>query len=62
LQTIAKGHVYAPWTTAWSYGNPVVEAYGKALQEVLAGTKTIEQALRDADEVNSNLRTAIGGP
>jgi raffinose/stachyose/melibiose transport system substrate-binding protein len=62
VKTIAKGHVYAPWTTAWSYGNPVVEAYGKALQEVLAGTKTIEQALRDADEVNSNLRTAIGGP
>ncbi len=59
---IAKGHVYAPWTTAWSYGNPVVEAYGKALQEVLAGTKTINQALRDADQVNSSLRTAIGKP
>jgi raffinose/stachyose/melibiose transport system substrate-binding protein len=61
VKTIAKGLVYAPWTTAWSYGNPVVEAYGKALQEVLAGTKTVEQALCDADEVNSNLRTAIGG-
>ena len=59
---IGEGHVYAPWTTAWSYGNPVVEAYGKALQEVLAGTKTIKQALRDADEVNSKLRSAIGGP
>lgn len=59
---IAKGHVYAPWTTAWSYGNPVVEAYGKALQEVLAGTKTVEQALRDADQTNSSLRKAIGKP
>ncbi len=59
---IEKGHVYAPWTTAWSYGNPVVEAYGKALQEVLAGTKTVEQALKDADQVNSSLRSAIGEP
>lgn len=59
---IAKRHVYAPWTTAWSYGNPVEEAYGKALQEVLAGTKTVEQALRDADQTNSSLRTAIGKP
>lgn len=62
VSSIEKGHVYAPWTTDWSYGNPVVEAYGKALQEVLAGTKTINQALRDADEVNSKLRSAIGGP
>jgi raffinose/stachyose/melibiose transport system substrate-binding protein len=57
---VAKGRVYAPWTTAWSYGNPVVEAYGKALQDVLAGTKTVKQALQDADEVNSKLRSAIG--
>jgi raffinose/stachyose/melibiose transport system substrate-binding protein len=62
VNAISQGHVYAPWTTAWSYGNPVVEAYGKALQEVLAGTKTVAQALHDADEVNSKLRSAIGGP
>jgi raffinose/stachyose/melibiose transport system substrate-binding protein len=62
ISSISQGHIYAPWTTAWSYGNPVVEAYGKALQEVLAGTKTVAQALRDADEVNSKLRSAIGGP
>lgn len=58
-QAFASGNIYAPWTTAWTYGNPVVEAYGKSLQEVLAGTKTVEQALRDADAVNERLREIL---
>ncbi|WP_269429817.1 ABC transporter substrate-binding protein [Bacillus sp. B-jedd] len=53
------GHVYAPWTAVWTSGNPVVEAYGKSLQEVLAGTKTVKQALQDADDTNENLRKTL---
>lgn len=59
MPAIEAGHVYAPWTAAWTYGNPVVEAYGKSLQEVLAGSKSIEQALRDADAVNKKMRNAF---
>lgn len=54
------GNVYAPWTAAWISGNPIVEGYGKSLQEVLAGTKTIEQALADADEINDTMRESLG--
>ncbi|MFZ7942692.1 ABC transporter substrate-binding protein [Neobacillus sp. 19] len=53
------GNVYAPWTAVWTSGNPVVEAYGKSLQEVLAGTKTVKQALQDADDTNDNLRKTL---
>ena len=55
----ANGNVYAPWTAAWISGNPIVEGYGKSLQEVLAGTKTIEQALMDADEINDIMRDSL---
>ena len=51
----AAGHVYAPWTAVWTNGNAVTEGYGKSLQEVLAGTKTVEQALQDADQINKDL-------
>lgn len=57
IPAISAGHVYAPWTISWKYGNPVVEAYGKSLQEVLAGSKTMEQALKDADSVNEKMRS-----
>jgi raffinose/stachyose/melibiose transport system substrate-binding protein len=50
------GNVYAPWVSVWDYGNAVVEEYGRSLQEVLAGKKTIEQALKDADNINSASR------
>lgn len=53
------GNVFAPWTATWVTGNPIVEAYGKSLQEVLAGTKTIKEALEDADEVNATFKDAI---
>lgn len=53
------GNVYAPWTATWLYGNPIVEAYGKSLQEVVSGTKTIEDALKDADEVNETYRDTL---
>jgi len=55
----ALEQVYAPWTAAWTFGNPIVEAYGKALQEVLAGTKTVEQALEEADAINEYLRVTL---
>lgn len=45
------GNVYAPWVSVWDYGNAIVEGYGTSLQEVLAGNKTIEQALKDADDI-----------
>ena len=51
-----NGNVYAPWVSVWDYGNAIVEEYGKSLQEVLAGNKTIEQALQDADNINNSLR------
>lgn len=53
------GNVFAPWTATWVTGNPIVEAYGKSLQEVLAGTKTVEEALKDADDVNATFKDAI---
>jgi raffinose/stachyose/melibiose transport system substrate-binding protein len=53
------GNVYAPWTSVWTAGNPIVEGYGKSLQEVLAGTKTVEQALTDADEINDTMRDVV---
>lgn len=58
-EAFAAGNVYAPWVAVWTIGNPVVEGYGKALQEVLAGTKTVEQALQDADQINENMLKAV---
>ncbi|MCL1820890.1 MAG: extracellular solute-binding protein [Oscillospiraceae bacterium] len=58
-EALRLGYVYAPWVSAWTAGNPIVEGYGKALQEVLAGTKTVEQALKDADVINDTMRFAF---
>ena len=55
-EAFQNGNVYAPWVAVWEYGNAIVEEYGKSLQEVLAGAKTIEQALRDADEMCKVMR------
>ena len=55
-EAFQAGNVYAPWVTVWEFGNAIVEEYGKSLQEVLAGKKTIEQALKDADDINSKMR------
>ena len=49
------GRVYAPWTATWTYGNPIVEQYGKSLQDVLAGQKTVKEALEEADGLNGKL-------
>jgi len=56
---LALEQIYAPWTAAWTFGNPIVEAYGKALQEVLAGSKTVEEALAEADALNEHMRSAL---
>ncbi|WP_182201343.1 ABC transporter substrate-binding protein [Paraliobacillus salinarum] len=58
-EAFKAGNVYAPWTAVWTSGNPIVQAYGKSLQEVLAGAKTVEEALQDADETNDNLRNTL---
>lgn len=58
-EAFKAGNVYAPWTAVWTSGNPIVEGYGKSLQEVLAGTKTVEQALKDADEINETMRESL---
>lgn len=58
-EAFKAGNVYAPWTAAWVSGNPVVEGYGKSLQEVLAGTKTVKQALEDADNINNTMRDSL---
>lgn len=60
-EAFSAGNVYAPWTAVWTVGNPVVEGYGKSLQEVLAGTKSVEDALKDADTINENMLKTIGG-
>lgn len=54
-EAFKAGNVYAPWTAVWLNGNAVTEGYGKSLQEVLAGTKTVEDALKDADRINTDL-------
>lgn len=54
-EALEAGHIYAPWITTWTYGNPIVETYGKALQDVLAGQKTVEDALWEADAVNRRM-------
>ena len=57
----AAGHVYACWTSDWDYGNACVEAYGKALQDVLSGNSTIQQALQVLDQANDDARSAVAG-
>lgn len=54
-EAFKAGNVYAPWTAVWTNGNAVTEAYGKSLQEVLSGSKTVQEALSDADTTNSDL-------
>lgn len=58
-EAFKAGNVYAPWTAAWDSGNPVVEGYGKSLQEVVAGVKTVKQALEDADNINQTMRESL---
>ena len=58
-EAFRQGNVYAPWVAVWSFGNPIVEGYGKALQEVLSGTKTIRRALEDADAINDTMRASM---
>ena len=58
-EAFALGNVYACWTAAWDFGNPVVEPYGKSLQEVLAGRKTVAEALADADAANTIMREEV---
>ncbi len=58
-EAFKQGHVYAPWTAVWTNGNAVTEGYGKSLQEVLAGSKTVKDALMDADMINNDLREAL---
>ena len=55
-EAFQAGNVYAPWVAVWEFGNLIVEGYGKSLQEVLAGSKTIETALKDADEICRTMR------
>lgn len=56
---LEAGRIYAPWTATWTYGNPIVETYGKALQDVLAGQKTVKEALEEADALNKKLHRAF---
>ncbi|CAH0120141.1 Multiple sugar-binding protein [Paenibacillus sp. CECT 9249] len=58
-EAFKAGNVYAPWTAVWISGNPIVEGYGKSLQEVLAGMKTVKQALEDADNINDTMRKTL---
>lgn len=58
-EAFKAGNVYAPWTAAWTNGQSVVEAYGKSLQEVLSGSRTVQEALAEADTTNLNLIDAM---
>ena len=55
MDAFAAGNVYAPWVAVWAFGDGVVEPYGKSLQELLAGTKTVAEALADADRACADL-------
>lgn len=59
-EAFKAGNVYAPWTAVWTNGNAVTEAYGKSLQEVLSGSKTVQEALADADATNETMLDALG--
>ncbi len=58
-EAFKAGNVYAPFTAVWMNGEAVIQGYGKSLQEVLSGVKTIEEALMDADAVNDELIEAL---
>lgn len=58
-EAFKAGNVYAPWTAVWTNGNAVTEAYGKSLQEVLSGSKTVQEALADADATNDTMLEAM---
>ena len=58
-EAFSLGNVYAPWVSVWTAGNPIVEEYGKSLQDVLTGTKTIKEALESADAVNDAIRASL---
>lgn len=58
-EAFKEGNVYAPWTAVWTNGNAVTESYGKSLQEVLSGSKDVQQALADADMTNADLLEAL---
>lgn len=57
-EAFKAGNVYAPFLQ-WSAGQSVINGYGKSLQEVLAGTKTIEKAIADADEIINSMRESL---
>lgn len=58
-EALDAGRIYAPWTATWTYGNPIVETYGMALQDVLSGRKTVKKALEEADALNEKLHTTL---
>jgi len=58
-EAFREDRVKAPWVTDWSAGNLVVEAYGEALQYVLAGSMTVEEALQAADRINEEMRKSL---
>lgn len=57
-ETFQAGNIHAPWV-GWTAGTPVWQTLCKSLQEVLAGTKEIEQVLIDADEKNAEILESI---
>ncbi len=58
-EAFKEGHVYAPWIT-WPFG-AIAEDYGKALQEVLTGAKTVDDALKVLDDKAEQQRKSLKG-
>ena len=56
-QAFKENHVYAPWIH-WFGGDPIATEFGKGMQEVLAGNKTIDQVLKDTDLKAEQIRKA----
>lgn len=50
------GNVYCPWYY-WFDSEPIITEYGKALQDYLAGGKTIEEVLKQTDKKADELRS-----
>lgn len=54
-QAFKDGHVYAPWIH-WFGGDPIATELGMGMQEVLAGTKTIDEVLKNTDKKAEQVR------
>lgn len=54
-QAFAEGNVYCPWNN-WYSAQAIITEYGKAMQDFIAGSKTIEEVLAAVDKKASEVQ------